>query len=134
MVKASEEQIRKRKLIGSSFYKDKLLKMVQVINQCVGDKVKYMQERYLEKGEAFDLIAELDELHTRIILTSAFGVHNVADLNLPFIDNGVTKMRPLGNVLRDLFLYIAFRGLRTAVAFIPYLVFLYYTKKDRECL
>ena len=28
MIKASEEQIRKRKLIGSSFYKDKLLKMV----------------------------------------------------------------------------------------------------------
>ncbi len=93
-----------------------------------------MQERYLEKGEAFDLIAELDELHTRIILTTAFGLQNVADLNLPFIDNGVTKMRPLGNVLRDLFLYIAFRGMRTEIAFVPYLVFFYYTKKDRECL
>ena len=58
----------------------------------------------------------------------------MADLNLPYIENGVTKMRPLGNVLRDLFLYIAFRGMRKEVAFIPYLVFFYYTKKDRECM
>ena len=43
-------------------------------------------------------------------------------------------MRPLGNVLRDLFLYIAFRGMRTEIAFVPYLVFFYYTKKDRDCL
>ena len=43
-------------------------------------------------------------------------------------------MRPLGNVLRDLFLYIAFRGMRSEIAFVPYLVFFYYTKKDRECL
>jgi len=53
---------------------------------------------------------------------------------LPYIEDGVTKMRPLGNVLRDLFLYIAFRGMRTEIAFVPYLVFFYYTKKDRDCL
>ena len=53
---------------------------------------------------------------------------------MPYIEDGATKMRPLGNVLRDLFLYIAFRGMRTEIAFVPYLVFFYYTKKDRECL
>ncbi len=49
MVRGSEEQMRKRKLIGSSFYKDKLLKMVEIINKCVADKVAYFEERYLAK-------------------------------------------------------------------------------------
>jgi hypothetical protein len=31
MIRGGEEQARKRKLIGSAFYKDKLLKMVEVI-------------------------------------------------------------------------------------------------------
>ena len=77
--------MRKRKLIGSSFYKEKLLKMVEITNQCVADKVSYFEERYLIKGESFNLLSEIDELHTRIILTSAFGLENVADLKLPYI-------------------------------------------------
>ena len=80
MIRASEEQIRKRKLIGSSFYKDKLLKMAQIINQCVAEKNQYLEERYFAKNDAFDLIGELDELHTKIILTSAFGIQGVSNL------------------------------------------------------
>jgi hypothetical protein len=127
MVKGSEEQMRKRKIIGSSFYKEKLMKMVEIVNQCVADKVAYMEERFLAKNEAFNLISEIDELHTRIILTSAFGMDRVSDLKLPYIENGVTIMRPLGEVLRDVFLYIALKGLRTETCFIPYLSFFFYT-------
>jgi hypothetical protein len=54
--------------------------MAQIINQCVAEKNQYLEERYLAKNEAFDLIAELDELHTRIILTSAFGIQGVSNL------------------------------------------------------
>ncbi len=73
MVKNGVEQSRKRKLIGSAFYKDKLLKMVETIKKCVSDKAKSLEEKYQSNDKEFDLIAELDELHTRIIMTSAFG-------------------------------------------------------------
>ena len=41
-------------------------------------------------------------------------------------------MRPLGEVLREVFLYIAFRGMRYEITFVPYLSFFYYTKRDKE--
>ena len=43
-------------------------------------------------------------------------------------------MMPLGWALRDIFLYIAFRGMRYEISIIPYLIFLWYSVKDRECL
>ena len=96
MVKNGVEQARKRKLIGSGFYKDKMLKMVEIIKNCVADKAASLEERYLKSGQEFDIIAELDELHTRIIMTSAFGQENVADIKLPYIENGQTIMMQLG--------------------------------------
>jgi cytochrome P450 len=134
MVAGSEEQARKRKLIGSSFYKDKLLKMVDIINKCVADKISYFSDRYLEGNKEFNLITELDELHTKIILSAAFGQEDISEPQVPFIEDSVTQMRPLGRALRDVFHYIAFRGMRKEIAIIPFLLFLFYNKKDRECL
>ena len=91
-----------------------------------------MEDRYLITGHAFDIIAELDELHTRIIMTSAFGQENVADIKLSYIENGHTIMMQLGQALRDIFLYIGFRGMRYEISIIPYLLFLWYSSKDRE--
>lgn len=61
--------------------------MVQIIKKCVSDKADSLQERFGKNGTNFDLISELDDLHTRIILTSAFGQEDVADIKLPFIKN-----------------------------------------------
>jgi hypothetical protein len=58
----------------------------------------------------------------------------VADIKLPYIENGNKIMMPLGKALRDIFLYIAFRGMRYEISIIPYLLFFWYTRKDRECL
>ncbi len=38
MVQNGIEQARKRKLIGSAFYKDKMLKMIEVMKKCVAEK------------------------------------------------------------------------------------------------
>jgi hypothetical protein len=59
--------------------------MVEVIKKCVAEKADSLEERYLKTGKAFDLCTELDELHTRIILASAFGQEHVADLILPYV-------------------------------------------------
>ena len=48
LIKASEEQVRMRKLIGSAFYKDKLLKMVEVIKDLVASKVEKFENLYLK--------------------------------------------------------------------------------------
>lgn len=84
LIKGSEEQARMRKLIGSSFYKDKLLKMVEIIKKLVNAKVTNLETNYLNKDKAFNIIEEFDTLHTSIILTSAFGQENVSEVTLPF--------------------------------------------------
>jgi cytochrome P450 len=88
MSAGSESQARKRKLIGSSFYKDKLLGMIDVIKKNVAEKIESLEKRYLASGEAFDIVNELDLLHTKIILTTAFGMENVAEVTLPYEENG----------------------------------------------
>jgi hypothetical protein len=47
--------------------------IVENIKKCVAEKVKNLEEKYMRNGEACDIIKELDELHTKIILASAFG-------------------------------------------------------------
>jgi hypothetical protein len=50
-----------------------MIKMVENIKHCVSEKASSLEDRFMKTGQMFDLISELDELHTRIILTSAFG-------------------------------------------------------------
>jgi cytochrome P450 len=131
LIKGSEEQARKRKLIGSSFYKDKLLKMVELIDKLVSEKVQKFKEL---NGKPFNIIEELDSLHTSIILTSAFGLENASSVKIPFEENGITAPLGLGECLRRIFLILAFRSARYEISIIPFLMFLYYTPSDRALL
>ena len=126
--------MRKRKLIGSAFYKEKLLVMVEEIKKIVSTKVQQIEDTYLKQGKAFNLLEQLDEVHTRIILTTAFGGSNVSEVELPFEQNGSFLKKSLGEYLRDIFLYLAFRSARYEIVLVPYLLFFYYTKTDREML
>lgn len=69
----------------------------------------------------------------KIILSCAFGEES-SDVKLPFISNGVIQHRYIGDILRDLFLYCAFRSAREEVILLPYIMFFYYSKADKEFL
>jgi hypothetical protein len=58
--------------------------------------VASIEKNYVSSGKPFDIIQELDELHTRIILTSAFGLEHVSEVKLPYLENGQTHQKSLG--------------------------------------
>ena len=60
MVCGSEDQARKRKLIGSSFYKDKLEKMVEMIKKTLSDRIEKLEIENVDTGKPINIISELD--------------------------------------------------------------------------
>jgi hypothetical protein len=67
-------------------------------------------------------------------MQSAFGMTKAADVKLPYLQDGVVVQKGLGKYLRDIFMYIAFKTSRYETCISPFIAFLYYTKRDRECL
>lgn len=108
--------------------------MIEVIKKNIYEKIESLEKRFVETQLPCDLLEELDTLHTKIILTTAFGQENISEVRLPYEENGITKQKSLGMVLRDIFLYLAFRTARYEMCVVPFLMFFYYTKSDREAL
>lgn len=59
--------------------------MVDIIKKCIAEKVEYLEARYVEKSQACDIITELDDLQTEIIMTAAFGVSDKFNSKLPYV-------------------------------------------------
>ena len=62
--------------------------MIEVIKKNVEEKVEYFEKNFVSTGEPFNIVYELDKLHTKIILTTAFGLEDVAEVTLPYEENG----------------------------------------------
>eukprot|EP00347_Sterkiella_histriomuscorum_P012378 403368811 len=137
MMSSNEAQARKRKTISSAFYKGKLYKMVEIIKEIVAEKIDEMQHKFINDQEGqkqgFDLLEQLNEIHVRVILNTAFG-EDLKSSKLPYVENGITTYIGIGQYLRKLFLYIAYRSARYELLIIPVLALLFYKKSDREYL
>ena len=48
--------------MASAFYKDKLLKMVEIVKECTDRKISEIKETYIKKGKDIDLIATISTL------------------------------------------------------------------------
>ena len=132
MIPTNEEWQRKRKLDSTAFYKDKLLQMTEVMKNLVAEKVGEIEAAHLNKGTSFDIMKELYDLHSKIIITTAFGREAQA-VTIPYIKNGVTLQLSLGEALREMFMFLAFRGFRSEYVVCPYLILAYfYRYEDRE--
>ncbi len=79
---------RKRKLLSTAFYKEKLIKMTDSIKEVVIQKIEEMERDYAETGKAFDLVKEIGDLHMRIIMVSVFGIRDLHKIKLPYLRNG----------------------------------------------
>ncbi|TNV80196.1 hypothetical protein FGO68_gene6044 [Halteria grandinella] len=129
---SDEVWAKKRKVLGSAFYKEKLFKMVGVIREIVREKIVEIEKEYVEKRYEMDVVSEMGDLHMRIILMTAFGLTDLHQVKLPYIEGGVTKQMKVADILRQLTSYMIFRAGRYMFAVIPYMMFFYYSKEDRE--
>ncbi len=66
-------------------------------------------------------------------MSTAFG-EDAGNIQLPFVKDGIVTQRPLGLILRDLFMQLAFKNIRYEILFVPILAMFFYRKSDRELL
>lgn len=83
LAKSDELWSRKRKILSSAFYKEKLVRMTDVIRDIVAETIVEFEEKYLKKP--MDVIKVIGDLHMRIILMTAFGINDLHNVTLPYI-------------------------------------------------
>jgi cytochrome P450 len=77
LASSNEEWAKKRKILSSAFYKDKLVRMTDTIRKVVAQKIEEFEHNYVATGEPMDIVREMGDLQMRIILVSAFGLTNL---------------------------------------------------------
>jgi cytochrome P450 len=73
---SNEKWSKKRKVLSSAFYKDKLVRMTENIRKVISQKIEEFELNYVRTSQPMDLVKEIGDLHMRIILVSAFGLSN----------------------------------------------------------
>lgn len=63
----------KRKVLSTAFYKDKLLKMIELVKVVLREVVEDWNLRFIEQKQTFELIEEISLIHTKILLLCALG-------------------------------------------------------------
>jgi cytochrome P450 len=129
---SDEKWAKKRKVLSSAFFKDKLLRMTEEIREIVAVKIEEMEKAYLVTGKPMNLIQEIGDLHMRIILVSAFGLHDLHSVKLPYLKEGVTKYIPVEDFVKKLVATLIFKNGRYIFVLLPYLMFVDYCQEDRE--
>jgi|LauGreDrversion4_2_1035121.scaffolds.fasta_scaffold1033780_1 cytochrome P450 len=90
IVLASGDELwsRKRKVLSSAFYKEKLIKMTEQIRQIMADKIYEMERDFVAPGKPIDVIKEMGDIQMRVILIAAFGLHDLHTVKLPYLQHG----------------------------------------------
>lgn len=131
-VDGDESWSHKRKTMSAAFYKEKLIKMTEVVREVVTEKISEIEERYVKTGKPMNVTEEMGELQNRIFLTSVFGLKDLHKVRLPYLQRGQTLQLDIGDFLRRLVGFLLLRQGRRIFGLIPYLLFFNYTKEDRE--
>ena len=56
MAKSTEDWMKRRKVLSTAFYKEKLIGMMNIVKDCVNMKVKEWREEFIVKQKKFDMI------------------------------------------------------------------------------
>ena len=84
---SNEKWSKRRKILSSAFYKDKVIFMVEQVKNVLIDKVQYWEETFVKKDQAFDIFSELQNLAASIIFTCTYG-DDVSNLKVDYYENG----------------------------------------------
>lgn len=59
---SSELWAKKRKSLSVAFYKEKLMKMLEVVKKCMEDKILEWRKNFVSTGKPMDIIAEISKI------------------------------------------------------------------------
>ena len=61
--------------------------MCEIMKEVLQKKLNSWEENYEKTGKSFDLVVEMNEVQTELILSCAFG-EDATKLKLPYLENG----------------------------------------------
>ena len=99
---SNENWMQKRKSLAVAFYKEKLLKMIDIVKDCMGKKVQEWREKFVKPKKQMDLIAEISKTFVMVLLSCAFG-EDLSDKVIDYYVNGVRTQKTVCFVLREVF-------------------------------
>ena len=105
MIDGDQEWSQKRKVMSAAFYKDKLVKMTEVVREVVNQKIKEMESDYIDTGKLMNVAREMGDMQNRIFLTAVFGLKDLYKERLPYLEKGQTIYIDIGEYLRKLTVY-----------------------------
>lgn len=99
---STEDWAKKRKSLAVAFYKDKMLKMIDLVKGCMEQSVLEWRHKYSSTGQPMDIIEEVSKVLVRIMLTCAFG-KDLSERTLDYYEHGVKTTKTVAFVLREVF-------------------------------
>jgi len=126
---STEGWSHRRKSLSGAFYKDKLIKMVEIVKGCMSEKVDEWREKFVNKD--MDLILETSRILVKVILSCTFG-EEFGDSEIEFYQNGIKTKGTVAMVVRELFNNLVKRQLSIQLLFFPSSTNWYLTPRDRE--
>jgi hypothetical protein len=84
---SNEEWSRKRKTMMAAFYKDKLIKITEIMKEVSFRVASDWEKRYANFGEPIDIVEEVNNVFVRNILNVCFG-EDVGEYTMTFEDAG----------------------------------------------
>jgi hypothetical protein len=54
--KSTDDWMKRRKVLSTAFYKDKLMLMMEIVKDCMSNKVKQWTQEFVETKKPMDLI------------------------------------------------------------------------------
>jgi cytochrome P450 len=98
----SDNWRQKRKSLSATFYKAKLLKMVDIVKSVVAEQMINWKKDYADTGKSFDVVSIISQLHCKVILSCIFGF-DASEEMVPQTVNGKQVKVPVQQVLRTTF-------------------------------
>ena len=120
----------KRKHLSSAFYKEKLIKMIDIVATHAFEIVQNWKKEYAGTDKDFQLFKEPNQMIMNSILASVFGKSNVTR-ELDYYENGVLIKINICEAVRVIFLRLIRRGY-TPIRLVTKLVDTIYINKDEK--
>lgn len=93
---------KKRKSLSVAFYKEKMLKMIDIVKDCMRSSMIDWKEKYAKTGTPMDIIEEVAKILIKVMLTCSFG-EDLSERTLDYYEKGIKTTKTVSFVLREVF-------------------------------
>lgn len=107
------------------------MKMMDIVRDCMRQRVEEIREQFVNTRKEMDLIAEVSKTLIKILLSCAFG-EDLSNIEIDYYINGVKTRQKISFVLREVFHKCIMREISLQVALFPTSAQYCISPSDRE--